>query len=114
MKVRIILVGLLMAAALFAAACEKVTISRITNNPARYANKEVGIIGTVRDSYGAPFVGGAYKVEDETGSIWVVAKGRSAPSNGARVAVKGTVQEGFQVGGKNYGLVLIEDSRRVR
>ncbi len=114
MKIRVILVGLMLAIALFAAACDKVTISKIQANPAKYQGKEIGIIGTVRDSYGAPLVGGAYKVEDETGSIWVVAKGRSAPSKGARIAVKGTVQEGFQFGGRNYGLVIIEDDRRVK
>lgn len=118
MKIRAALLGLILGVAFFAAACEKTTISKISGDPARYYNKEVGIIGTVRDSYGiniplTPVRGGVYKVDDGTGSIWVVTQS-SVPTRGARVGVKGRVENGVSFNGKNYGLGLIEEDRRIK
>lgn len=111
---RLFLPILVLAAAFFATACEKVTISKLTNNTSRYLNKQVGIVGRVEDSYGVPMLGGAYKVNDGTGSIWVVSRGNSTPTRGTQIGVKGRLQDGISFNGRNYGLVLMEEDRRVR
>lgn len=101
---------LLAALVLFTACPSQTTISKINADPARYRNKEVGIIGTVRDSYGV-MGNGAYEIDDGTGRLWVVTK-RGVPSRGARIGAKGRVYTGFNFGGRNFGTVLEETDRR--
>jgi len=104
---------------LAAAGCPKrVSIADIESDPGRFADKDVAIAGTVSTSYGVsiPFMdeaGGIYKIDDGTGSIWVVTK-KSVPGKNAQLGVKGKVQRGFTYNGKNYGLVLMEDDRRFK
>ncbi len=106
--------ALLLGAALLSAACEKTTIGKILDNPDRYYGKEVGVTGRVEDSYSVPFVGGAYKIDDGTGELWVVSKRGSAPRRGARVGAKGRVYNGLTFGGRSFGTVLEESDRRTR
>ena len=40
---------------------------------------------------------GAYRIADDTGQLWVVSD-RGTPRKGARVTVKGTIREGFNLG----------------
>lgn len=115
---RTFLIVLTLSIALLATACpERTSISKIESDPGRYANKEVAVAGTVQTAYGAniPFIkygsGGLYKIDDGTGSIWVATQ-KSVPSKGAQLGVKGKIQNGMTINGKNYGLVLIEDDRR--
>lgn len=106
-------------AAIFAAGCpERRSIADIQANPSKYNNKEVVITGTVRDSYGlnvpgTPVRGGVYKIDDGTGSIWVVTD-EGVPSRGAEIGIKGTVGNGINWNGKNYGLGIYERDRRFR
>ena len=105
--------SIILGAVLLLTACpSQTTISRINADPARYRNKEVAIVGTVTDSYGA-LGQGAYEVDDGTGRIWVVTR-RGVPSRGARVGVKGRVYNGFNFGGRNYGTVIEETDRRFK
>jgi len=105
--------SLILAAVLLLTACpSQTTISQINADPARYRNKEVGIVGTVRDSYGA-LGNGAYEIDDGTGRLWVVTR-RGVPSRGARVGVKGRIYTGFNWGGRNYGTVLEETGRSAK
>ena len=97
---------------------ERKSIGSIEANPSKYYDKEVGIAGTVRDSYGVniPLTqirGGVYKVDDGTGSIWVVTQS-SVPAKGTKIGVKGRIQNGVSYNGKNYGLGMIEDDRRFK
>ena len=113
MKTRAGLLSLILCAVFLTAACEKTTIGRIESNPTRYLDKQVGIVGRVTNSFGVPFVGGVYKVDDGTGEIWVVSQ-RSVPSKGARIGVKGRVQNGLTFSGRNYGLGMIEEGRQTK
>lgn len=109
----------LMVAALLAAGCpERVRISDIEANPSKYLEKEISIAGTVRDSYGIAIPGtnvrgGAYKIDDGTGSIWVITN-ESVPVKGAQVGVKGLIGSGVNWKGRNYGLGMYEKDRRIR
>ncbi len=103
----------ILAAVVLLTACpSQTTISKINADPARYRNKEVAIVGTVRDSYGV-LGNGAYEIDDGTGRLWVVTR-RGVPSRGARVGAKGRIYTGFNFGGRNFGTVLEENDRRAR
>jgi hypothetical protein len=110
---RLGLATLLISATVLLTACpSQTTISRINADPARYRNKEVGIMGRVTDSYGV-FGNGAYEIDDGTGRIWV-ATTHGVPSRGSRVGVKGKVLSGVSFGGRNFGTVLQESGRQAR
>ncbi len=110
----LLLLPVLLAAVLGLTACPKQTnIGKITADPDRYMDKEVGLVGRVTDSYGVPFVGGAYELDDGTGKIWVVTQ-RGVPSRGSRVGVKGRVYTGATFRGRNFGTALREEDRRVK
>lgn len=104
--------------AVFAAACpERVSIADISANPSRYADKDVAIAGTVRDSYGVsipgtPIRGGAYKIDDGTGSIWILTED-SVPTKGTQIGVKGRIGSGVNWKGRNYGLGMYEKDRKL-
>jgi hypothetical protein len=114
---RAAMISLLISIAVFAAACPKrVSIADIEANPGRYADKEIAIAGTVSDGYGinlpgTPIRGGAYKISDGTGSMWVFTED-SVPVKGARIGVSGRVGSGVNWKGRNYGLGMYEKDRK--
>ena len=114
---KLLLSGLVIIAGLFAVACpDRTSIGDIEANPSRYQNKEIAIAGTVKDSYGVNIPGtkirgGAYKIDDGTGSIWIFTE-EGPPSNGAQVGVKGIIGNGVNWKGRNYGLGVYEKDRR--
>jgi hypothetical protein len=116
---KIVISGLVVLTGLFAAACpERTSIADIEANPSRYQNKEVAIAGTVQDSYGVNIPGtrirgGAYKIDDGTGSIWIVTED-AVPTKGTQIGVKGIIGNGVNWNGRNYGLGIYEKDRRFR
>jgi RecJ-like exonuclease len=100
--------ALLTAVVLWALAmsgCEQKTINEIRADPSRYANKEVSVVGTVTRSYSV-LGKGVYEVEDGTGKLWIASE-KGVPREGARVAVKGKIRDG-------YNLVMIESSHKAQ
>lgn len=109
-----ILLSMVLIIGLFAAGCPKRTsIQDIERNPSKFYGKDVAVAGRVTNSFGVAMLGGVYKLDDGTGSIWVLSK-RGVPSRGTQVGVKGQIQEGVSFSGRNYGLGLIEQDRRTR
>jgi hypothetical protein len=105
--------SLLLFGSLLLTACpQRETISKINADPARYRSKEVGVVGTVTDSYGV-LGNGAYEVDDGTGTLWVVTR-RGVPARGARVGAKGRIYTGFSFGGRSLGTVMEESDRRAK
>jgi hypothetical protein len=103
----------ILAGALALTACpSKTTISKINQDPGKYQNKQIGLVGTVTNSYGA-LGKGVYELDDGTGRIWV-ATTRGVPARGSRVGVSGRVYTGIQYDGRNHGLGLKEDDRRTK
>ena len=101
------------------AGCEQKTINQIKADPSRYANKDVAVVGTVATSYSV-LGKGAYEVEDGTGKLWVVSE-KGVPRKGARVAVRGTIRDAFDLGSFlplpesiSSGLVMIETSHKAK
>ena len=115
-----ILLAAIASMVVFATGCpDRKSIADIEANPSKYANKEVVVAGTVRDSYGfgipgTNIGGGAYEIDDGTGSIWVLVTDGNVPSKGAQVGVKGTVGTGITAKGRNYGLGIYEKDRRYK
>lgn len=105
-------VVLLIGTLLFTACPQRTSISKIMADPGRYRNKEVGITGTVTDSYG--ILGqGAYEIDDGTGRMWVATR-RGVPARGAHVGAKGRVMSGFNFGGRSFANILEETDRRAK
>lgn len=116
---KLILSGLVVLTGLLALACpDRTSIGDIEANPTRYQNKEVVIAGTVQDSYGINIPGtkvrgGAYKIDDGTGSIWIFTE-EGVPTKGAQVGVRGVLGSGVNWKGRNYGLGIYEKDRKFR
>jgi hypothetical protein len=110
--------------AAFAGGCAArgVRIAELKDRPDKYERKTVSVEGVVTRSYGAgggllgnivPFQG--YTVDDGTGEITVLARSsRVPPRTGARVKVKGKVNELVALGGRSIGLHLQEDDRKIK
>ncbi len=121
MKVSTLLLVIAVAGiTLLATGCpERRSIADIEHNPSKYQDKEVVVVGRVTDSYGigipgTPLGGGAYKIDDGTGSMWVLVTDGNVPSRGAEVGVKGRVGSGINWKGRNYGLGLYEEQRKYK
>jgi hypothetical protein len=110
------LLSIAVLSASFAAGCaSSVRISELKAQPDKYERKTVSLTGTVTDSYGIPLLPfQLYKIEDGTGDITIVSRSTRSPSKGARVQVKGKVNEVAVVGGRSIGLHIDEDSRKVK
>jgi hypothetical protein len=115
----VLLIIIALAGLLTTACPERRSIAEIERDPGRYQDKEVAIAGIVRDSYGfsvpgTNIGGGAYKIDDGTGSIWVLVTDGSVPAKGAEIGVKGRVGTGVNWRGRNYGLGIYEKDRRYK
>jgi hypothetical protein len=119
---RAVVVAALSVSALASAACASRTVNQVLADPSRYRDREVQLSGAVVDSYS--YVNrGAYRIDDGTGQLWVVSD-KGVPRTSARVTVKGTIREGFNLGslggrinlpqGIGSGLVLMESSHKAK
>jgi hypothetical protein len=117
-----VVAAVLSVSALASAACASRTVNQVLADPSRYRDREVRLSGAVVDSYS--FVNrGAYRIDDGTGQLWVVSD-KGVPRTSARVTVKGTIREGFNLGslggrinlpqGIGSGLVLMESSHKAK
>lgn len=111
------LIGAVLVFALAMIGCEQKSINEIRADPGRYANKEVSVVGKVTRSFS--LLGkGAYEVDDGTGKLWILSE-KGVPFQGARVAVKGTIRDGFNMGDLiklpdvvGSGMVMIESEHK--
>lgn len=92
-----------------ALAVRRTSVAELKYNPARYEDKTVSIEGVVTSSWGIPLMPyQLYKVDDGTGEVTVVSQGGRTPAKGARVRVKGRVNDVATLGGRPIGLHLQE------
>lgn len=109
---RILAVLLLTVGTLILAACpSRTSIERINRDPGHFIGKEVAIAGHVTTSFGALGTG-VFEVDDGTGRIWVYSQNYGVPNTGAKVGVRGTLQQGFSLGGRNFATIIRETERR--
>jgi hypothetical protein len=107
-------VALVSALLLSGCAARGVRIAQLKDQPAKYENKSVSVTGTVTRSWGIPLVPfQLYNVDDGSGEITVVSNSGRTPTTGARVRVKGKVNEVAVFGGRSIGLHLQEQNRKI-
>lgn len=109
---RIAAIFLLVASTFILAGCPgRTSIEKINRDPGHYVNKDVTIAGRVTNSFGA-LGSGVYQLDDGTGQMWVFSQNFGVPSNGAKVAVTGTVGQGFSFGGRSFAIILRQTKSR--
>ena len=116
---RVCFVVIFSAALAAGCAARGVRIAELKDRPDKYERKTVSVEGVVTRSYGAGFLGNivpfqGYTVDDGSGEITVLARSsRVPPRTGARVKVKGQVNELGVFGGRSIGLHIQEDDRKI-
>jgi hypothetical protein len=109
---RLSLTLLIVAGSLILTACPtRTSIERINRDPGRYVGKEVAIAGHVTTSFGALGTG-VFEVDDGTGRMWVFSERYGVPGNGARVGIRGRIEQGFSFGGRSFATIMRETERR--
>ena len=112
---RLFFAALLGAFLITGCAARGVRIAELKDQPDKYDNKTVSVTGVVTRSYGIPFVPfQLYNVDDGSGEITIISRSARTPRNGARVEVKGKINEIGVFGGRSIGLHLQESDRRIK
>jgi len=106
----IAVIGVLAATLLLAACPPRRSIESINRDPARFRDHEVTIAGRVVNSSDVMGVA-AFEIDDGTGRLWVYSNKFGVPGNESKVAVTGTIQQGFSLGGRNFAMILRETRR---
>ncbi|MEZ5291289.1 MAG: hypothetical protein R2745_09410 [Vicinamibacterales bacterium] len=109
----------LLVVVMLAGACASVpgrpAIQQVQSQPGRFVDHSVTLTGTVTTSWGVPLVGfNVYRIDDGTGEITVVSTDKRVPGRGARVEVRGKVQDVAVLGGRPLGLHVREQRIRYR
>jgi hypothetical protein len=112
---RLFPIALLGASLITGCAARGVRIAELKDQPDKYDDKRVRVTGVVTNSWGIPFVPFQfYNVDDGTGQIAVISRSGRSPSKGARVEVKGKINEVGVFGGRSIGLHIQEDDRKIK
>jgi hypothetical protein len=83
-------------------------IHKVLADPRAYAGKTVTVSGEVTQVFGLVFIK-YFKVRDATGEITVVTE-KPLPRVGAKIKVKGSVEETFSIGGQQV-IIIVEKSQ---
>jgi len=112
LKSKIILLAAVCAVIVTITGCpNRTSIADINKDPGRYAGKDVTIAGRASSSFGA-IGNGIFQVDDGSGHMWVFSQSFGVPSDGAKVAVTGRIEQGFSLGGRSFAVVLKETHPR--
>ena len=112
LSVRIASISLLLGGTLLLAACPpRESIESINRDPGRFHGQEITVAGRVVNSFAVMGVG-AFEIDDGTGRLWVFSDKYGVPGNGASIAVTGTIEQGFSLGGRNFATILRETRLR--
>lgn len=106
------LTALTLAIGLAASACaaRAANVGEVKLNPGRFIDRTISITGVVTESWGIPLVPyKLYKVDDGTGEITVLSTDQRTPSKGARVRVRGKLEDVATLGGRTLGLHMRQD-----
>jgi hypothetical protein len=112
---RLFSVALLAAVLATGCAARGVRIAELKDQPDKYDDKQVSVTGVVTSSWGIPLVPfQLYNVDDGSGEITVISRSGRSPSRGARVEVKGKINEIGVFGGRSIGLHIQESDRKIK
>ena len=110
------IIAAVLAVVLLTAGCaaRQVRVAQLKDQPDRYDQKTIRVVGMVTSSFGIPLVPfQVYNVDDGTGEISVISTSGRTPSRGSRVEVKGKVGEVLVLGGRSIGLHIREEDRKL-
>ena len=112
---RLLYVAVLSALLITGCAARGVRIAELKDQPDKYNDKTVSVTGIVTSSWGIPLVPfQLYQVDDGSGEITVLSRSGRSPSKGARVEVKGKINEFAVFGGRSVGLHIQETDRKIK
>jgi hypothetical protein len=115
MRLLRLVLALVLVTTFGACALRSPRIGELRSNPSRYYNKTVSVDGVVTSSWGVPLLPyRIYKIDDGSGELTVVSNGGQIPTKGARVHVKGRVNEMATFGGSAIGLHLQQQSVHIK
>jgi hypothetical protein len=110
-----LMAAMLSTVLLVSCAARHARIAELKDQPGRYDHKTVSVTGTVTSSWGFPLLPyQLYKVDDGSGEMTVVSRSGRAPSTGARVQVKGRLNQLASFGTQNVGLHIEERDRKIQ
>jgi hypothetical protein len=95
---------------LLAGCVSRVSIESINHDPARFDGKEIKVAGRVVNSFTVA-ASGAFELDDGTGRLWVFRDNKDMPAHNSSLTVNGTIEQGFDFGGRNFIIILRETSR---
>ena len=114
-KFHLFYVALFGALLIAGCAARGVRIAELKDQPDKYDDKTVSVTGVVTSSFGIPLVPfQLYNVDDGSGEITVISQSGRSPSKGARVQVKGKINEIGVFGGRSIGLHIRETDRKIK
>jgi hypothetical protein len=119
MRIRVprlpVLMLLLLSVSACAYALRSARVADLRENPGRYQNHTVSIEGVVTNAFSIPLVPyKVYRVDDGTGEVTVLSQNDRIPTRGARVRVRGRVDDVAVLGGNAVGLHIREHSLYVK
>ncbi len=83
-------------------------IADIRQAPRKFHDQTVTVSGTICNVITLPVLDvGIFQIDDGTGKIWVKPK-HEVPFMNEHISVTGTIKVGISIGGKDFGLILIE------
>ena len=89
-----------------------VAIAEILAAPDTYQGKEVTVSGKVMPGLAFEFISEQpYQIIQGESLLWVITNGTS-PQEGAFVTVRGRIARPYQIKGRSYQLVLLEEERQ--
>jgi hypothetical protein len=109
---RLLLLQLLVISILFLVGCPtRTSIADVNKDPGHYAGREITIAGRASNTFGA-LGNGVFEIDDGTGRMWVFSQSYGVPSSGSKVAVTGTIEQGFSFGGRSFAVIMKETRAR--
>src|SRR4029077_20475490 len=111
----VLMLSLAALASACAASLRNPHVADLQHNPGRYQNHIVSIDGVVTSSWGVPLSPyKMYKVSDGSGEVTVLSQGNRLPTRGARVRIRGRVDDLAVINGQALGLHLREEALYVK
>ena len=104
----------LLATLLVTSCASTIRIADLKDRPGHYETRTINVHGVVTNSWGVPLSPFQfYSVDDGSGEVTVLARSGKVPSKGARVKVRGRVEEVASFGSRSIGLHLEEQERHI-
>jgi hypothetical protein len=109
---RVLAVAFSFFALLLLTACDLDTVAEVKHDPFKFEKRDAHLGGIVTESFSVLGYG-FYQVEDPTGRIYVISRGKGVPGRGAKVEIRGKAINAFSLSGVDYGTVINESKRKL-